>query len=93
MTAPSETSGAAATTCCSGPSPAHAQDEPLPADLERERVRDPDALPAERDAPTPAERIAGHYRPITPQRAAENLQQLATALPDADPWYPRAEAH
>ena len=92
MTAPREMPGAAPARC-SGPSPARTHDEPSADVLERERVRDPDALMRERSGPTPAERIAGHYRPITRQRAAENLQQLAAALPDADPWYPRAEAH
>lgn len=83
MTAPCETSGAAPARC-SGPSPARPQDAPPLAALERERVRDPDALPAERLTPEPAERFAGAYRPITPKRAARNRRQLAEAAGQAD---------
>lgn len=84
MTVPRETSGAAPARG-SGPSPALALDEPSPAALERERVRDPDALQAERRAPEPRERLAGQHRPSTPKRAAQNLKRLATALHEADP--------
>jgi hypothetical protein len=84
MTALCETSGAAPARC-SGPSPARALDEPPAVELERERVRDPDALMRERRAPEPRERCAGQLHPITPNRAAQNLRRLATALHDADP--------
>lgn len=85
MNPPSVVPGAVA-PCRSGHLPARVFGELLAAAaLERERVRDPDALPAERTAPEPAELIAGIYRPITAKSAAANLQRLATALHDADP--------
>lgn len=82
MTAPPEAPGAVA-PCRSGRPPARTQRELLAA-LERERVRDPDALRAERYAPEPPEHVAGVYRPITTERAAENFQRLASALRAAD---------
>lgn len=84
MTAPSETPGAA--PCCSGPSPARNLGELLAA-LERERVRDPDALQAERAAPESTEHIAGARQPLAPisqKRAARNRARLADAARDAD---------
>ncbi|MGI5223572.1 hypothetical protein [Actinoallomurus sp. CA-142502] len=61
-------------------------------DLERERVRDPVALVRERDAPPVAERLAERLRPITPERAARNAAQLATALQQATPVSPESRS-
>lgn len=52
--------------------------------LERERVRDFDALPQERHMPVPAERVAGRFvppcPPITAEIAAKNWALLAEAI-------------
>lgn len=52
--------------------------------LERERVRDFDALMRERRAPVPEERVAGRFvppcPPITAEIAAKNWALLADAI-------------
>jgi hypothetical protein len=63
----------------------------LLATLERERVRDYDALPQERYRPGGVERVAGihpAYTPISEDRATRNRAELADALGIRDTYTP-----